>query len=151
MAKLEAKRDVVRVRGEERRTFAEDIRNQYAAGKLGEVQTTETGLKYIIHEEGTGEQAQAGDRVTVQYIGQLAEDGKLFDQSFERGEGIPFQLGARQVIPGWDEGIALLKEGAKATFFIPSDLGYGAQGTPDGSIPPGAELAFYVELEKVTK
>ena len=79
----------------------------------------------------------------------LAEDGSVFDQSFEGGMGIPFRLGSGQVIPGWDEGIALLKEGAKATFFIPGDLAYGAQGTPDGSIPPNSELAFYVELEKV--
>lgn len=148
-AEAEAERELTRSRGDERRAFAAGILEAYNAGSLEGVQTTETGLKYVIHEAGTGPQAMPGKGVTVQYIGQLVSDGNIFDQSFERGMGIPFQLGARQVIPGWDEGIALLKEGAKATFFIPSDLAYGAQGTPDGSIPAGAELAFYVELEKV--
>jgi FKBP-type peptidyl-prolyl cis-trans isomerase FkpA len=77
------------------------------------------------------------------------ENGNIFDQSFQRGVGIPFTLGTGRVIPGWDEGIALMKEGGQATLFIPSDLGYGAGGTPDGTIPGGAELMFYVELEEV--
>lgn len=149
MAEMDAERALVTGREEERLEFAEGIRASYKAGDIGEVQSTPSGLKYVIHEEGTGPQAKAGDQVTVQYIGKLVEDGSVFDQSFERGSGIPFRLGARQVIPGWDEGIALLKEGAKATFFIPADLAYGAQGTPDGSIPGGSELSFYVELEKV--
>lgn len=149
MAEMEASRDIVRARGEERLEFAEGVREDYGAGSIEDMQTTPSGLKYVVHEEGTGAQAKPGDQVTVQYIGKLVEDGSVFDQSFERGSGIPFRLGAQQVIPGWDEGIALLKEGAKATFFIPSDLAYGAQGTPDGSIPADSELVFYVELEKV--
>lgn len=134
----------------ERVAFAEEIRKAYAEGKLDDqVKTTESGLKYIIHEEGDGKEAEAGLGVTVQYIGQLVTNGNVFDQSFERGEGIAFQLGIGRVIPGWDEGIDLLQVGDKATFFIPSELAYGAQGTPDGSIPGGSELAFYVELEDV--
>ncbi len=148
-AEAEAKRDELIARGEERREFAEATRKEYTAGNIGDLQETETGLKYVIHEEGTGPMAEAGNGVLVQYIGMLAEDGSIFDQSFERGQGIPFQLGTRQVIPGWDEGIALLKEGTKASFFIPSDLAYGANGTPDGSIPANSELMFYIELEDV--
>lgn len=149
-AEAEGKRSVIRELEPERLAFAAQTVKDYNAGKLnGDMKSTESGLKYVIHEAGNGQQAEAGKGVVVQYIGSLVTDGSVFDQSFGRGEGIPFQLGAGRVIPGWDEGIALLKEGDKATFFIPSDLGYGAQGTPDGSIPPGAELAFYVELEEV--
>lgn len=119
----------------------------YRNDKLNDqLQSTDSGLKYIIHEEGTGEQAGAGKVVDVQYYGMLT-DGTMFDNSFQRGDPFQFRLGIGQVIPGWDEGIALLKEGAKATLFIPSDLGYGPQGS--GPIPPDSELIFYVELEKV--
>jgi len=125
-----------------------EIVKKYAAGKLSDqLQTTASGLKYIIHEQGTGKQAAPGHQVSVQYYGTLM-DGKMFDNSFQRGTPINFPLGAGRVIKGWDEGIALLKEGAKATFFLPSDLAYGAAGSPP-SIPPNAELIFYVELEKV--
>ncbi|TXF88633.1 hypothetical protein FUA23_14130 [Neolewinella aurantiaca] len=149
-AEAAAKAEKIRALEPERLAFAAKVVTDYRAGKLdGDIKATESGLKYIIHEEGTGPQAEAGKGVVVQYIGQLAKDGEVFDQSFGRGEGIPFQLGTGRVIRGWDEGIALLKEGAKATFFIPAELGYGAQGTPDGSIPANSELVFYVELEEV--
>lgn len=149
-AEAEEKAKAIRALEPERLEFAAGVVKDYRAGKLdGQIKTTESGLKYLIHEEGTGPQAEAGKGVVVQYIGQLATNGNVFDQSFGRGSGIPFQLGTGRVIRGWDEGIALLKEGAKATFFIPSELGYGEQGTPDGSIPAGSELVFYVELEEV--
>ncbi len=122
--------------------------SQYTAGQLNsEIQTTDSGLKYIIHEEGDGPQAQAGSRVAVDYYGALT-DGKRFDDSFSRGEPIEFVLGRGAVIQGWDEGLALLKEGSKATLFIPSELGYGEAGSPP-VIPGGAELVFYVELKEV--
>lgn len=139
----------VMAREEEMLDFADQVVSDYTAGKLdGELQTTESGLKYIIHEQGSGPQAEAGKGVIVQYIGKLTADGSVFDQSFERGEGIGFPLGQGRVIPGWDEGIALLKQGGKATLFIPSELGYGARGA-GADIPPNSELAFYVELEEV--
>jgi FKBP-type peptidyl-prolyl cis-trans isomerase FkpA len=149
-AEAAAKAEVIKALEPERLEFAEQIRKAYADGKLNDqAKVTESGLKYIIHEEGDGKQAEAGLGVTVQYIGQLVSNGNVFDQSFNRGEGIGFPLGVGRVIPGWDEGLALLKKGSKATFFIPSELAYGAQGTPDGSIPGDSELAFYVELEDV--
>ncbi|MFT6485092.1 MAG: FKBP-type peptidyl-prolyl cis-trans isomerase FkpA [Neolewinella sp.] len=149
-AGAEEKANVIRALEPERLAYAAKVVTDYRDGKLdADIKATESGLKYVIHKEGNGPQAEAGQGVIVQYIGQLAADGSVFDQSFGRGEGIPFQLGTGRVIRGWDEGIALLKEGAKATFFIPSELGYGADGTPDGSIPADAELVFYVELEKV--
>ena len=149
-AEREEARAAVRALEQERLDFAAEVVNNYNAGSLNDdLQTTPSGLKYVIHEEGNGPQAEAGRGVVVQYIGQTTSDGNVFDQSFGRGEGIPFQLGTGRVIPGWDEGIALFKQGTRATLFIPSELGYGAQGTPDGSIPPNSELAFYIELEEV--
>ncbi|MEM6772274.1 MAG: FKBP-type peptidyl-prolyl cis-trans isomerase [Bacteroidota bacterium] len=145
----EEARQLVLAREDDRLAFAEQVLADYKAGKLdGKIETTDSGLKVMVHQEGTGAQAEAGRGVKVQYIGKLISDGSVFDQSFGRGEAISFLLGQGQVIPGWDEGIALLKEGAQATLFIPSELAYGARGAgPD--IPPNSELAFYVELEEV--
>ena len=120
----------------------------YKAGGLDNIQKTESGLEYVIHEAGSGEQAHAGDQVVVQYYGALKSDMSSFDASFNRGTGIPFKLGTGAVIRGWDEGIALLKEGDKATFFIPYSLAYGEAGRPP-SIPAKSDLVFYVELESV--
>lgn len=118
---------------------------QFRTGKLKDkLQTTASGLKYLIHEEGNGNLPKTGSNVQVHYYG-ILEDGTAFDNSFSRGEPIAFSLGVGQVIPGWDEGIALLKVGSKATLFIPASLAYGEQGSPP-TIPGGALLVFYVEL-----
>ena len=125
-----------------------DLAAKYTDGELdSELKTTESGLKYIIHEEGTGPVAKPGEPVEAQYYGVLT-DGTMFDNSFKRGRAFSFPVGQGRVIKGWDEGFGMLKEGSKATLFIPSELGYGAAGSPP-TIPGGAELIFYVELEKV--
>lgn len=116
-------------------------------GKKENVLTTPSGLQYVVEKEGTGAQPTAEDEVTVHYTGKLL-DGKVFDSSVNRGEPATFPL--NRVIPGWTEGVQLMKEGAKYTFFIPSDLAYGAQGVP-GAIPPHSTLIFEVELIKVNK
>lgn len=126
----------------------EDI-GAYLAGTLEGVQTTETGLKYIVHDEGSGEQADSADYIYADYYGALL-DSSSFDNSFSRGNPLGLQLGMGQVIQGWDEGLALLAEGAKATFFIPSELGYGERGSPP-AIPGNSELVFYVEITNVLK
>jgi peptidylprolyl isomerase len=113
----------------------------------GDGMTTESGLQYIEIEAGTGEQAKAGDLVSVHYVGTL-EDGTEFDNSLNRGQPIEFVLGKGMVILGWDEGIALMKEGGKATLVIPPELAYGSQGA-GGVIPPNATLTFDVELVSV--
>ena len=105
---------------------------------------TESGLFYSIEEKGKGEQPQKGNTVKVHYKGELL-DGTVFDSSFKRNQPIEFSIGVGQVIPGWDEGIALLTKGAKATLIIPSDLAYGSAGA-GGVIPPNATLKFEVEL-----
>lgn len=112
-----------------------------------EVKETASGLQYIVVKEGTGATPGASDEVTVHYTGKLL-DGSVFDSSVNRGEPATFPL--NRVIPGWTEGVQLMKEGAKYTFFIPSDLAYGAQGIPN-AIPPHSTLIFDVELIKVNK
>lgn len=146
-AELEAAMQVLMARETEVLDLAETTRNDYLSGTLEGLQTTPSGLKYVIHEEGDGQQATAGDIAMAHYVGKLVENGEVFDQSFQRGRGIQFPIGDGRVIMGWDEGFLLLKEGTKASFFIPSELAYGAEGTPDGTIPANAELMFYVELE----
>jgi len=113
-------------------------------GKDG-VQITESGLQYKIIEEGEGSTPEASDKVTVHYTGKLI-DGTVFDSSIPRGE--PTEFGVTQVIPGWVEGLQLMKPGAKYEFYIPQDLAYGAQGS-QGAIPPYAALIFEVELIKI--
>ena len=105
---------------------------------------TKSGLAYFMIKEGVGAQATAGKTVSVHYTGKLA-DGTKFDSSYDRNAPIEFPLGEGRVIPGWDEGIALLKVGGKATFIIPPHLAYGERGA-GGVIPPNATLIFEVEL-----
>jgi FKBP-type peptidyl-prolyl cis-trans isomerase FkpA len=111
----------------------------------GKGTTTPSGLQYWDIKTGTGPTAVKGKMVTVHYTGWLT-DGKKFDSSVDRKQPFPFPLGAGQVIPGWDEGVAGMKVGGKRQLRIPPNLGYGARGTPGGPIPPNATLVFDVEL-----
>jgi FKBP-type peptidyl-prolyl cis-trans isomerase len=96
---------------------------------------------------GTGAEAKAGDSVTVQYVGMLT-DGTVFDASANHGTtGFTFNLGAGQVIKGWDEGVVGMKVGGKRELIIPASLGYGSQAV--GTIPPNSTLVFEVELQNV--
>ncbi|MEQ9424115.1 MAG: FKBP-type peptidyl-prolyl cis-trans isomerase [Cyclobacteriaceae bacterium] len=106
--------------------------------------TTDTGLRYAVTQEGTGAKPEVGQTVIVHYHGTLM-DGTKFDSSYDRGDPFTFPLGQGRVIRGWDEGIALLNVGSKATLYIPSALGYGERGS-GGVIPPNAVLKFDVEL-----
>ncbi|MDE6006072.1 MAG: FKBP-type peptidyl-prolyl cis-trans isomerase [Muribaculaceae bacterium] len=107
---------------------------------------TESGLKYMILREGTGKSPKETDVVTVHYSGNLP-DGTVFDSSYDRGEPTSFPL--NRVIPGWTEGLQLMKTGGKAVFYIPSNLAYGPTGTPGGPIGPNQDLLFTVELIEV--
>jgi peptidylprolyl isomerase len=116
--------------------------------KLNVEQTTASGLKIKLIQEGKGKQATVGSTVSVHYVGTLL-DGKKFDSSRDRGEPIKFKLGEGRVIKGWDEGIAMLKVGDKAMFTIPPSIGYGDRDM--GSIPPNSTLIFEVELMEVAE
>lgn len=133
----------------------------YIRGHNLVVKTTPSGLRYFITKQGTGIKPLSGDSVKVNYAGRTL-DGKLFDTSIKSVaaaagtenpnrpyEPIEFPVGMSKVIRGWDEGLLLLNEGTKATFIIPSALGYGDQGSGPG-IPPFSTLLFDVELVKVT-
>ncbi|MCM1377962.1 MAG: FKBP-type peptidyl-prolyl cis-trans isomerase [Clostridium sp.] len=109
---------------------------------------TPSGLKYVVVKAGSGVAPTEADKVTVNYEGRLT-NGTIFDSSYARQEPATFPLGG--VIKGWTEGLQTMKEGGETIFYIPSDLAYGEQGTPDGSIPPSAPLIFRVELISVNK
>ena len=118
---------------------------EYKADNIDDLQTTPSGLKYVVLKEGTGPKPTVGERVSVNYYGMLTT-GEEFDNSYKRGQPFQFQLGAGRVIKGWDEGVALLNGGSEAVFFIPADLAYGAQESP--TIPANSELVFFVSLEE---
>ncbi|MFB2539771.1 MULTISPECIES: FKBP-type peptidyl-prolyl cis-trans isomerase [unclassified Acinetobacter] len=112
--------------------------------KKPDVKTTASGLQYIVKKPGTGKQPTANSTVKVHYQGTLI-NGQVFDSSLERGEPIEFPL--KGVIPGWTEGLQLMKEGGEFTFFIPAKLAYGERDM--GSIPPNSTLIFDVQLIQV--
>lgn len=94
---------------------------------------------------GDGAAAKAGDQLTVQYVGVDYETGEQFDASWDTGQPLPFELGAGNVIPGWDEGIEGMKVGGRRQLTIPPELAYGPQGQPP-DIGPDATLVFVVDL-----
>jgi FKBP-type peptidyl-prolyl cis-trans isomerase len=144
----EAMRQVVRDRLPEVEAFVKSTFESYKKGELDpQIQSTSTGLRYIIHQQGDGPKPVEGESVKVQYYGILDSDATMFDNSFSRGTPHQFPIGQGQVIAGWDEGIAMFNKGTRATLFIPAPLGYGAAGSPP-VIPENAALIFYVELEK---
>ncbi|KPQ13418.1 MAG: FKBP-type peptidyl-prolyl cis-trans isomerases 1 [Algoriphagus marincola HL-49] len=135
---------------------------EYAAANNLDVQKTESGLYYVIEQEGTGPETTPGTTMYVNYAGYLL-DGTIFDTSIqslaeEKGifsedrpyEPLPVNVGMGQVIPGWDEGLLLLKKGSKAKFLIPSPLGYGENGA-GALIGPNSILVFDVEVTDVQK
>ncbi|HOC30043.1 MAG TPA: FKBP-type peptidyl-prolyl cis-trans isomerase [Treponemataceae bacterium] len=111
-------------------------------GKKAGIVTTESGLQYEVLKEGTGAHPKASDTVKVDYVGTLL-DGTKFDSSIDRGQPAEFPLDG--VIPGWTEGIQLMKVGGKTRFYIPSNLAYGQSGA-GGVIGPNSTLVFEVDL-----
>jgi peptidylprolyl isomerase len=99
-------------------------------------------------EKGSGEEAKAGDEVTVQYVGVDYKDGEEFDSSWSRDEPFTFTLGEGQVIPGWDQGVAGMKVGGRRELIIPPQLAYGKAGSPP-AIGPNETLVFVIDLLEV--
>ena len=123
---------------------------EYFAANNIKATKTPSGLYYKIIQEGTGDNPKPGKKVTMKYLGKTT-DGKVFDGNMDANfastrDNFSFVLGVGQVIKGWDEGVALLKKGAKATLYIPSEMGYGPSGAAGGRIPPNADLIFDVEV-----
>jgi len=117
---------------------------EQVAAEPGAVKT-ESGLIYIERVAGTGAQPSVTSTVSVHYVGTLP-DGTVFDSSRARGEPVSFPL--NRVIPGWTEGMQLMKVGGQAKLIIPSELGYGAKGKPP-AIPPDVALIFEIELLEI--
>jgi FKBP-type peptidyl-prolyl cis-trans isomerase len=116
-------------------------------GKKAGVLTTPSGLQYEVITEGKGAAPLPSDRVLVNYEGALI-DGTVFDSSYANGE--PVEFGLSDVIPGWTEGLQLMKEGGSYRLFIPSSLAYGEHGA-GGFIPPYSTLIFKVEFISIVK
>jgi peptidylprolyl isomerase len=118
------------------------------AQAAGKPMTTASGLQITDSKVGTGAMPKRGQICVMHYTGWLYENGvkgKKFDSSVDRNEPFEFPIGQKQVIAGWDEGVATMKVGGKRTLIIPPELGYGARGA-GGIIPPNATLIFDVEL-----
>jgi peptidylprolyl isomerase len=103
--------------------------------------------RLVIREivKGTGPKAKSGDALTVNYVGALYSDGKVFDSSWRRDETFTFPLGRREVIKGWERGLAGMRVGGRRELIIPSVLAYGSEGSPP-TIPPNSTLIFVVDL-----
>jgi peptidylprolyl isomerase len=123
-------------------------RSTAMAQAAGKPMTTASGLQITDSKVGTGATPRRGQICVMHYTGWLYENGvkgKKFDSSVDRNEPFEFPIGQKQVIAGWDEGVATMKVGGKRTLIIPPELGYGARGA-GGAIPPNATLIFEVEL-----
>ncbi len=113
--------------------------------KWSNAEVTDSGLHFVVTQEGTGDKPKSGDSISAHYSGRLLANDKKFDSSYDRGEPIQFEVGVGRVIPGWDEALIDMKRGEKRTLIIPPNLAYGEQGA-GGVIPPNAWLIFDVEL-----
>jgi FKBP-type peptidyl-prolyl cis-trans isomerase FkpA len=140
--------DLVKTQAEAKAAADKKVGDEFRAefAKQEGVKQTESGLLYQVITEGTGASPVATDTVEVHYKGTLT-DGTQFDSSYDRGQSATFPLD--RVIPGWTEGVQLMKEGSKFKFVIPPELAYGDNDT--GTIPPNSTLVFEVELLKVEK
>lgn len=147
-AEKEAEKQAIRDREPAVEALLKKTIRQYKAGELDmRIRTAASGLKYMILELGNGSPIQTSNYVLNHFMCMM-EDERMFGSSYPDGEPLQVLVGSRTVIPGWETGLRLLKEGSKAVFFVPPALAYGAEGVP-GQVPPNAELIFYVDVAEV--
>ena len=124
----------------------------YAIDQLIPLERSRTGLLYRIIEAGEGEKLKWGDYISVHYKGYFL-DGRVFDSSYRRDKPLQFYIG--NMIPGWNEGLQLIAPGGRIQLFVPSALGYGEKGLPDGKdgflVPPDTPLVFEVEVIEIVE
>ena len=120
-----------------------EVKKTYPKAKM-----TESGLVYIIENEGSGAKPKNNDKLTVHYRGTFRADGKQFDASYDRGQPMQFSYKAQKMIPGFEEGVAMLGKGGKAKIIIPYFQAYGKAGRP-GAIPPYSDLVFDLEMVNI--
>jgi FKBP-type peptidyl-prolyl cis-trans isomerase len=117
---------------------------EYKQGTIEGLETTENGVEYVVLDEGLGDPIDKNDQINVHYVGRLLSSGDEFDNSLERGQPLPLEVGVGRVIPGWDEGLLQFNRGDVGLLFIPSELAYG--DAESGPIPPNSDLLFYVDI-----
>lgn len=144
-AEAERKAQAAQAEGVEVASTVATMLNDYKAKKLGDkLKKTASGLEYVVLEPGSGAAVKMGDKIPTNYYGVLKSDGTMFDNSYDRGAATPFTVG--QLVPGFNEGMQLLKRGGKAILFIPYNLAYGEKA--NGPIPAKSDLVFYLGLEE---
>ena len=112
--------------------------------EFGDIEAPE-GLQVVVLKEGDGPEIEAGDQAAVHYLGCLW-GGQHFDNSYDRGQPLLFQIGVGQVIRGWDDGLVGQKVGSRVLLSIPAELAYGDHGVPQAGIPGGATLVFVSDI-----
>lgn len=146
-SKADAEKEAQQKTAAQAQTDDQQLQEYFTKNNL-KAEKTSSGLYYIISNEGAGEKIAAGQTVSMNYTGKLMNGNKFdsnTDSAFHHMEPFKFHAGAHEVIPGWDEGVMLLKKGAKATFFVPSTLGYGDRAAGP-MLPPNSILIFDVEV-----
>lgn len=147
MEKMQIQREALQGRvGEIEQLIATTLADYKTGALKGQIVTDESGLEYIIHEQGTGPIAKVGESVSAHYYGVLTADGEMFDNSFSKGMPFTFTLGRQEAIQGWDVAFQKLAKGTKATLFVPYDMAYGEAGRAP-MIPAKADMVFYVEVQ----
>ncbi len=152
MAEQEKMQAEAKAKAEQQMPIDDKTLQDYFAKNNIKAQKTASGLYYTIQKPGSGEQITAGQTVSVKYTGKTL-DGKVFDTNVDtsishHGDPLTFTVGQGQMIPGMDEGVALLKKGSKATLYMPSPLAYGER-SPGPTIAPNSILTFEVEVTEV--
>lgn len=143
-----ADREYIEEKTEMSNAIIREVVDGYRQQTLGDrLKTLDSGVRYVLLNEGNGKLAVQGQKMTVHYVGTLM-DGTIFDSSFQRGAPFTYNLGTTGVITGWQEGLKVIPDKGAAVLIIPQNLAYGAEGVPP-AIPPYSDIVFYIEVLEV--